>query len=69
MVTTYDFAYEKINTLRDIAWDTAVFDEADTLCHIYTGENKMASALKEAVSDTYKVLLTPTPILTDIRDI
>lgn len=69
VVTSYDFAYDKIAALRDIAWDTAVFDEADVLCHIYTGENKMATALKEAVADAYKILVTPTPILTDIRDI
>lgn len=69
VVTTYDFANAKNDALRDIAWDTTVFDEADALCHIYTGENKMATALKEAVADAYKILVTPTPILTDIRDI
>lgn len=65
MVMAYDFAYARIDFLWDISWDTAVFDEVDALCRIYTGENKTATALKQA----YKVLLTPTPILTDIRDI
>ena len=69
VVTTYDFAYEKAEALGMIPWNVAIFDEADVLCRTHTGENKTATALKSSTKDAYKILLTPTPILTSIMDI
>lgn len=69
VVTTYDYASEKADALCMIRWDVAIFDEADVLCRVHSGENKTAVALKAATDGAYKILLTPTPILTSIMDI
>ena len=69
VITTYDFAAEKANYISEIGWDMSVFEEAHCLRRIYTGENKMASAIREAVGDSFKLLLTATPMQNSIMDL
>lgn len=63
---TYDEAIKNAETLKDINWDLAVFDEADLL---FKPENKSVTVLKAMVGNAFKVLLTPTPITLSIMDI
>lgn len=69
VITSYDFALEKSDYIKKINWDIAIFDEANCLNKAYTGENRTANVLKEATKNSYKLLLTPTPIEMSIMDI
>lgn len=65
-LVTYDEAVRHAEQLDAISWDLAVFDEADFL---FKPENKTVIALKKAVGNAFKLLLTPTPITLSIMDI
>ena len=69
IVTTYDFAVEKAEQIKQQPWDLIVFDEADRLNKVYDENAKRARVLKELSDGSFKLLLTPTPITKDIRDI
>lgn len=69
VITTYDFAVSKANDIAKIKWDMVIFDEASCLSKCYTGQNKTATTLKEATTQSFKLLLTPTPITMSIMDI
>lgn len=68
IITTYDFAVEKAEYIKRINWDLIILDEADCLNKAYTENNKLSSVLKSTLNG-FKLLLTPTPIEMDIRDI
>jgi len=69
ILTTYDFAAERVEDIVQIKWDITVFEEAHHLRRIYTGENKGAAAIRDAARDSYKLLLTATPMQNSILDI
>jgi len=69
LLTTYDFAAEKAEWVGRVRWDAAVFEEAHHLRRIYTGENKNAVIIKEAVGGCFKLLLTATPMQNSIMDL
>lgn len=69
IITTYEFAVQKAEYIKSQIWDLVIFDEADRLNKVYTGESKTAAILKDAVYGSFKMLLTPTPIAMSIMDI
>lgn len=69
IVTTYDFLVEHKQDAQAIKWDLTVFEEASALSSVYSSENKQAKALKEIAKDSYKILLTGTPIEKNIMDL
>lgn len=69
VITTYDFAVSKAEYIEKIKWDLVIFDEADCLNKSNTGENKTSICLKRATENSFKLLLTPTPITMSIMDI
>ncbi|NLA76751.1 MAG: DEAD/DEAH box helicase, partial [Clostridiales bacterium] len=69
ILTTYDFAAEKAEYIKKIRWQLSVFDEAHRLRKIYAEGNKEANILRDAVGDSYKLLLTTTPMQNDIMDL
>lgn len=66
VLTTYDLALKYSERIKERDWDMVIFDEADCLSK---SEKQLTSTLKGAVRQAYKLLLTPTPITMDIRDI
>lgn len=68
VITTYDFAVIQAEKIKQLKWDLIIFDEADCLNKSYLEDNKISTVLKEAANG-FKLLLTPTPIEMDIRDI
>ncbi|MCD7780770.1 MAG: DEAD/DEAH box helicase, partial [Candidatus Gastranaerophilales bacterium] len=66
VITTYDCALRKIDKIKERDWDLVIFDEADVLSNY---EKEMTIKLKDCVGGAFKLLLTPTPITKDIRDI
>lgn len=65
-IVTYDDVVREAEKIKSIRWDLAVFDEADCL---FKPDNKSVIAIKDAVGDAFKLLLTPTPITMSIMDI
>lgn len=66
VITTYDFALKYSERIKERDWDMVVFDEADCLSK---PDKQMTQTLKDSVREAYKLLLTPTPITMDIRDV
>lgn len=66
VLCTYHEAIRHADLLGEIAWNMAVFNEADFL---FKPENKSVVTLKKVVRHAYKLLLTPTPITMSIMDI
>ena len=69
ILTTYSFAKEKNEYIAQIRWDLTVFDEAHHLSKIYKKENKGSLLIYNAVSNSFKLLLTATPIQNSIMDL
>lgn len=69
ILTTYDFAAAKADEIARIQWDVAVFEEAHHVRRLHTGANTTAVALRDAVGDAFKILLTATPMQNSIMDV
>lgn len=69
ILTTYDFAVEKADEIAHIQWDVAVFEEAHHVRRFSTRANRTAAALRDAVGDAFKILLTATPMQNSIMDV
>lgn len=66
VITTYEVALKYSDCIKERDWDMVIFDEADCLSK---PDKQMTQTLKDSVREAYKLLLTPTPITMDIRDI
>lgn len=66
VITTYDLALKYSDRIKERDWDLVIFDEADCLSK---PDKQLTQILKDSVREAYKLLLTPTPITMDIRDI
>lgn len=66
ILTSYDVALRYSERIKERDWDLVIFDEADCLSK---PEKQLTKTLKDSVREAYKLLLTPTPITMDIRDI
>ena len=69
IITTYDFAVDKEAFVSAVRWDLTVFEEANALSSAYQEDNKRAKALKRIAGDSFKLLLTGTPIEKNIMDL
>jgi adenine-specific DNA-methyltransferase len=61
-VCSYHFARSRADAIRAVAWHLVVIDEAHRLRNVYKPGNKIARAIKEAIADRPKILLTATPL-------
>lgn len=62
VICSYQFAAKYADVLVSMDWDLAVIDEAHRLRNVYKTDNKIAKAIKSALANTPKVLLTATPL-------
>jgi SNF2 family DNA or RNA helicase len=69
VITSYNFAKQKADYIRHVNWDIVVIDEAHRLRNVYKTDNKMAKAIKEAVSPFKKILLTATPLQNSLLEL
>ena len=69
VITTYDFAADNEDAAKVVNWDLAVFEEANALTGVYQEGNKQAKALKRIAGESFKLLLTGTPIEMNIMDL
>ena len=62
VISSYQFIKTKDAYVQTMKWDLVVIDEAHRLRNVYLSKNKTANAIKDAVKDSPKVLLTATPL-------
>lgn len=62
VISSYQFIKTKDAYVQAMKWDLVVIDEAHRLRNVYLPKNKTANAIKDAVKDSPKVLLTATPL-------
>lgn len=69
ILTTYNFLADQQEAAKDIKWNLTVFEEASALSSVCNEDNKQAKILKEIAEDSFKILLTGTPIEKNIMDL
>lgn len=69
VITSMNFASRMKNDIRTIPWDMVVIDEAHKLRNAYRLSNRMGQAIKWAVEDCKKVLLTATPLQNSLLEL
>lgn len=69
VLCSYQFAKTKEPYVRQTPWDLVVIDEAHRLRNVYKGSSRIATAIKNAVADRPKVLLTATPLQNSLLEL
>lgn len=69
VICSYHFARAKEAYLRLINWDLVVIDEAHRLRNVYKPTNKIGNAIKNALENTPKLLLTATPLQNSLLEL
>ena len=69
VICSYHFARAKEPYISRINWDLVVIDEAHRLRNVYKPTNKIANAVKRAVSHAPKMLLTATPLQNSLLEL
>jgi ERCC4-related helicase len=69
VICSYHFARAKDIYIKQVNWDLVVVDEAHRLRNVYKPTNRIANAIKSAIVDAPKVLLTATPLQNSIQEL
>ena len=69
VVCSYQFAANKSEELMTTRWDLVVMDEAHRLRNVYRPDNKIGNALKSALVNAPKLLLTATPLQNSLMEL
>lgn len=69
VLCSYQFARSKEPYLRQVPWDLVVIDEAHRLRNVYKTSSRIALAIKNAISNFRKVLLTATPLQNSLLEL
>lgn len=69
VICSYNFASRKKDEIKRCGFDFAVIDEAHKLRNVYKKNAKTAQAIKEALADVKKLLLTATPFQNSLMEL
>jgi superfamily II DNA or RNA helicase len=69
VICSYQFARNKAPDVANTVWDMVVIDEAHRLRNVYKPSNVIANALKRALKDRPKLLLTATPLQNSLLEL
>jgi ERCC4-related helicase len=69
VICSYNFARAKDAYIKQGQWDLVTIDEAHRLRNVYKPANRIANAVKNAVADFHKVLLTATPLQNSLLEL
>jgi superfamily II DNA or RNA helicase len=69
VVCSMHFASRMSAVLRAVQWDLVVLDEAHKLRNAYRPSNRMGQAIKWALEDRRKILLTATPLQNSLLEL
>ena len=67
VICSFQFGARHAEELMVIPWDFIVIDEAHWPRHVYRQDNRIVKALKRALANAPKVLLTATPLQRQAR--
>lgn len=69
VICSYQFAAKQQQQILAVPWDLAVIDESHRLRNVYKPDNKIAKAIKSALGNTQKLLLTATPLQNSLMEL
>lgn len=69
VICSYQFAKAKAEDVQMVPWDLAVIDEAHRLRNVYKKGNKIATAIRDSLGNTFKVMLTATPLQNSLLEL
>lgn len=69
VITSYQFAVSHEEEILMAGYNLAIIDEAHKLRNVYRKENKTGKAIKRALSNTKKILLTATPLQNSLLEL
>ena len=69
VICSYHFAASRIDDVRTVQWNLAIFDEAHRLRNCYKKDNKIGQTLRKAFANTQKALLTATPFQNSLLEL
>lgn len=69
VICSYHFVRNKADYVNWVSWDIVVIDEAHRLRNVYKPDNKIGNAIKNAIDDRPKVLLTATPLQNSLLEL
>ncbi len=69
IICSYQFARNKAIDIRANNWDLVVIDEAHRLRNVYKSSNIISNTLKDALSESKKLLLTATPLQNSLLEL
>lgn len=69
IICSYQFARSKEVYISQVSWDLVIIDEAHRLRNVYKPSNKIGNALKNALADFPKILLTATPLQNSLLEL
>lgn len=69
IICSYNFAAKIQDEIKLMGFDLAVIDEAHKLRNVYKKTNKTAHAIKDALADVKKLLLTATPFQNSLMEL
>lgn len=69
ILCSFQFARTKEAYVRQTPWDLVVIDEAHRLRNVYKPSNKIANAIKVAIAQYPKLLLTATPLQNSLLEL
>ena len=69
VITSMNFASKMQADIRSVPFDLVVIDEAHKLRNAYQPKNKIGQAIKWAVQDRKKILLTATPLQNSLLEL
>lgn len=69
VICSFQFAARQSSELMVTRWDLVVIDEAHRLRNVYRTDNKIGRALKSALANAPKVLLTATPLQNSLMEL
>lgn len=69
VICSYQFIKSKAPYVSQTKWDLVIIDEAHRLRNVYKANNKIANAIKLAIYNAPKVLLTATPLQNSLLEL
>ena len=69
VIASHPFAAGRAEQIRQLPWDLVVIDEAHRLRNAHRAGNKIARALRDALGDRPKLLLTATPLQNELMEL
>ncbi len=69
IICSYQFAARYYEAIMAESWDLTVIDESHRLRNVYKPDNKIARAIKTALLNTPKILLTATPLQNSLMEL